>query len=80
MKALKKMGERLCEGEKHKNDYLRKKQTLRETSAELESGIARRDYEQRLQYFGFIIQVRLSQVCLTVNPVRTEIISVFFPF
>jgi hypothetical protein len=32
MKVLKKMGERLCEGEKHKNDYLRMKQTLRKTS------------------------------------------------
>ena len=78
MEALKKMGERLCEGEKHKNDYLRKKQTLRETSAELENGISRRDYEHRLRYFGFIIQVKLSQICLTVNPVRTESISVSF--
>lgn len=76
------MGERLCAGEKHKNDYLRMKQTLRKTSVELESGIARRDYEQRLLHFGFIIQVKVSQICLTVNPVRTEStsISVFFPF
>jgi hypothetical protein len=61
------MGERLCEGEKHKNDYLRVRQTLRKTSAELESGIARRDYEQRLRYFGFINQVKLSQIGLTVQ-------------
>lgn len=52
MKVLKKMGERLCEGEKHKNDYLRMKQTLRKTSVELESGIARRDYEQRLRHYS----------------------------
>ena len=31
-----------------------------------------RDYEHRLRYFGFIIQVKASQICLTVNPVRTE--------
>jgi hypothetical protein len=35
MKVLKKMGERLCEEEKHKNDYLGMKQTLRKISAEL---------------------------------------------
>jgi hypothetical protein len=35
MKVLKKMGERLCEREKHKNDYLRMRQTLRKASAEL---------------------------------------------
>jgi hypothetical protein len=34
MKVLKKMGERLCEGEKHKNDYLRTKQALRKNSVE----------------------------------------------
>lgn len=80
MKVLKKMGERLCEGEKHKNDYLRMKQTSRKTSVELESGIARRDYEQRLRHFGSIIQVKVSQICLIVNPVRTESISVFFHY
>jgi hypothetical protein len=61
------MGERLCEGEKHKNDYLSVKQTLRKTSVEVESGIAGRDYEQSLRYFGFIIQVKLSKICLTVQ-------------
>jgi len=54
------------------------KQTSRKTSVELESGIARRDYEQRLRHFGFIIQVKVSQIFLTANPVRTESMSVFF--
>jgi len=80
MTVLEKMGERLCEGEKHKNDYLRMKQTLRKTSVELESGISRRDYEQRLRHLGFIIQVKISQICLTVNPVPKESISVFLHF
>lgn len=37
MKVLKKMGERLCEGEKHKNHYLKMKQTLRKTLTELKA-------------------------------------------